>query len=70
MVCYQGESPALTYSYSGITLTPEPFSAAVLRVRDKVQALFPSAPLYNTVLMNKYDTGAHPARRCPPSLLP
>ena len=54
---YEGASPALSYSYSGVTLTPEPFSPAVLELLEKVKELFPEAPHFNTVLLNFYQTG-------------
>ena len=42
---YEGASPELTYSYSGVKLAPEPYSEVVTRLLASVQALFPEAPV-------------------------
>ena len=54
---YEGASPELTYSYSGVTLAPEPYSEVVTRLLASVHDLFPEAPAFNTVLINYYETG-------------
>lgn len=56
---YQGANATLSYKYSGLVVEPVPFSPAVLRVRERVAALFPELPSdhFNTVLMNYYRDG-------------
>ena len=60
--CYQGESASdeLAYAYSGVTIVPTPYDVNVEAVRQKVQALFPDAPQFNTCLLNYYRSGARP----------
>jgi hypothetical protein len=62
--CYQGESASdeLAYAYSGVTIVPTPYDVRVEAVRQKVQALFPDAPQFNTCLLNYYRSGAQRAR--------
>jgi hypothetical protein len=65
-VRYQGESAsaALSYVYSGVTVTPTPFDPAVLSVLGKLRELFPEdgpglkLPPFNTCLLNYYRSGA------------
>jgi hypothetical protein len=63
--CYQGASEELSYAYSGITIVPSPFDERVEAVRQKVQALFPEAPEFNTCLLNYYRSGAFVAHAAP-----
>jgi alkylated DNA repair dioxygenase AlkB len=46
----------MSYSYSGITVNPLPWTPALLEIRDRVGAR--SGTPFNSVLLNQYRTGA------------
>ncbi|SHJ35858.1 DNA-N1-methyladenine dioxygenase [Hymenobacter daecheongensis DSM 21074] len=47
--------PAARYAYSGLALEPQPWTPALLRLREQVQAAAGSP--FNSVLLNLYRTG-------------
>lgn len=52
--CWVGD-PELYYSYSGLTLTPEPWTSELLTLRDQVSEL--AGESFNSVLCNHYRSG-------------
>lgn len=54
LVSWMGE-PGLSYTYSGLTLSPSPWTPAVLDIKDVVQEI--TGHRFNTVLANLYRNG-------------
>lgn len=57
LVAYQASDSSLRYSYSGKLMDPQPLSPAVAAVLQRLQAVFPGAPSFNSVLLNRYRSG-------------
>lgn len=55
LICYMADGPHLQYTYSGLTVTPQPWSAAVQEVREAVEQL--CGCRFNSCLLNQYRTG-------------
>ena len=55
LVAWYGD-PGLSYTYSGLTLEPLPWTATLTEVRDRVEEA--CGTCFNSVLLNLYRTGA------------
>ena len=54
LTAWHGDAEA-QYSYSGLTLQPEPWTEALLAIKERVEAV--SGVCFNSVLMNYYRNG-------------
>lgn len=55
LICYMADGPHLQYTYSGLTVVPQPWSPAVREVKAAVEEL--SGCTFNSCLLNHYRTG-------------